>query len=104
MAKPDKRPGVTFEEARQLVDDALRPGWNVGTFWVAPYGYEHDQYICVVYGSAEWMVGGDKAFARPNDTHIFVNKSDGKLRWDCPLSMFEFFRDSTPLGQTYLAS
>lgn len=104
MARKIENPDVTFEQARQIVDDQMRAGWGKGSFWVAPYGYEHDRYIYVVYGSREWMLDHDRSFARPNDTHVFVRKSDGTLRFDCPLPTWEFFEESNPVGEIKQAS
>lgn len=93
-----KTEDVTFEQACRLVEDRLRPDWGNGTFWVEPYGYDHDRFICIIYGSREWLVDHDRSFVRHADTHVFVSKKTGDLRWDCPLDTFEFFRDSIPVG------
>lgn len=71
---------LTFEDARQAVQDAMLPAWDgPGTFHIALNGYEDATSYLVVAGAEEWLVGGNPDFAVVGDPVLLVDKSTGAI-------------------------
>lgn len=100
---------VTFEEARQIVDDALRPEWarnyepGDGTFMVAESGFENATHYLVIVGAREFLIGDDESFIRMDPPSLFVNKQTGELTYEAPylvaLPIVAVVDTMTPVGQ-----
>jgi hypothetical protein len=72
---------ISFEQARTIADDTLRPSWSgAGTFFVAPYGWQDEETFLVVVGAREAIEGGDPAFARSDAPAVFVKRETGEVR------------------------
>lgn len=79
-ARPTLAPmPVTFDQARQLADDLLRPSWRPddGTFAVGPYGWEDGTHWHVVYGAAE--AATDSNYVLMDAPALLVDKSTGAV-------------------------
>lgn len=93
---------VEFQEARRIVDEAERATWTLGTYWVAPWGFENPTHFRVISGAAEWLDSGDVRFRPRQERFALVDKQTGELSYH-PLPQhghpLEVFLSSmTPVG------
>lgn len=86
---------TTFEDARTIVDDAERDRWRLGTYYVAPYGYDTGDEWLVIRGAREFLVDGDPSYAALDQPPALVHKLTGRLRYAEPL---DFFEDAAPVN------
>lgn len=86
---------VTFDQAREIVAAAERSRWELGTFYVAPYGFDTGPEWLVVRGAREFLVGGDPAYLALDQRPALVSKAAGRLRYAEPLETFE---DAAPVN------
>lgn len=72
---------VTFREARQIVEDALRPEWPAdgGTLVTLDHGWQDDQSWHVVAGAREALVDGDRDYQVMDQPAYLVDKATGRL-------------------------
>jgi hypothetical protein len=92
---------LTFEDARQIVDDAERERWRFegdGEFFVAPWGEEDATHYCVHVGAREWLVDGDIGFCRVGDPVRLVSKRTGEIELAIVLDDRDRFAAMTPVG------
>lgn len=72
---------VTFEQARQIVDDAVRKSYPPGNFYVAAYGWEDDTDFVIVAGTyGDTHTDGDVDDVTMDAPIRVVSKQSGKLR------------------------
>ena len=90
--------GVTFEQARTIIDAHLRPTWNPadGTFTVAPDGYANDRYWNVLAGAAEYVIDGNSASCLIGSPAYLVDRRSGAIREAHPHMDFEVFDGMEP--------
>lgn len=72
---------ITFDEARQIVKDALGPEWTWGTLHVPRKGYEDADGYLMTVGAREWLVDGDPHFQRWDAPLTFVDKHTGAITY-----------------------
>ena len=71
---------ITFDEAKQLVDEADRPRWTgPGTFHVAQTGFEDDRSFNVIVGASEALVDGDARYVSIEGVLVLVDKRTGAI-------------------------
>jgi hypothetical protein len=74
---------ITFEQARKAVKTVNEPAWEdqdmKGTYMVAPYGKEDDQFFLVIDGAEEAMVGNDPDFIVMDQPAMLVDKETGQV-------------------------
>lgn len=72
---------VTFDDARRIAEDTLRPTWPAdhGTFTVSPYGWEDATHWRVEAGAREYLVNGDDDFCPLDGPAYLVDKATGAL-------------------------
>jgi hypothetical protein len=71
---------TTFEEAREIVRRQVEPMWGPlsGTFYVAEWGAENDQYFEVYVGAREFLVDDDEDYLQYDGVLHLVEKATGK--------------------------
>lgn len=71
---------ITFEEAREIVRRQIEPLWSpdCGTFYVAEWGSENDQYFQVDVGAREFLVNNDEDYMQYDGAIYLVEKATGK--------------------------
>ena len=81
---------VLFEEARSVVDRAVRP-WpaELGELYVAPDGFEDERSWQVIAGAREYLVGGDVGYALLDWPALLVDKVTGRLERVVVIESFE---------------
>jgi hypothetical protein len=91
---------VTFEQARVIVQRALRPGWPAdgGTLVTMPYGWEDAQSWQVVAGAAEALIDGDIEFEVMDPPAYLVDKATGRLEMPNQIEVMDRLDDMTPVG------
>lgn len=92
---------LTFEEARQVVDDAERERWRItgdGEFFVAPWGEEDATHYCVHVGAREWLVDDDIGYAIPDDPARLVSKRTGEIELVIVMPNLDRLEAMTPVG------
>lgn len=70
---------INFEEARLIVKLQIEPTWSSlkGTFHVADWGSENDQYFSVNVGAREFLVDNNEEFAEYSGVLHLVDKVTG---------------------------
>lgn len=70
---------VTFEDARAVVDRALRPSWpaELGELHVAADGFEDATSWHVIAGAREYLEGGDDGYVLLDWPALLVDKLTG---------------------------
>lgn len=101
---------VTFEEARQIVDDAERAEWartyepGDGTFMVAEWGFENATHYNVIVGFREFLVDDDDDYMQVGVATRLVNKETGVLTYEAPylvaLPIAAVLDAMTPVGSS----
>jgi hypothetical protein len=93
---------LTFEDARQLVESAIRPDWRAedGTLIVLPDGWEDATHWQVVAGAREYLVDGDPAFGRIDWPALLVDKKSGAVLRLPVMANFERLDRMTPVGES----
>lgn len=91
---------ITFDEARAIVAAAMLPDWNpiAGTFDVANWGWENEQYWSIQAGAREWLQDQDRAYRIIDDTVRLVNKKTGQFITTVAYDNFEVLDQMTPVG------
>jgi len=91
---------VTFQQARDTVDRALRTGWepDAGTFMVAEYGWQDADAWQVVAGAREALVDGDAAYTRMDAPAYLVSKATGELSMVPLLEVLGRLQAMDPVG------
>ncbi|AYD81500.1 immunity protein [Arthrobacter phage KBurrousTX] len=96
---------TTFEEARAIVLDQNREGWeedHEGTFTVAAYGWEDEDAFLVVQGASEWLVDGDESYSVMDAPAVFVSKESGTILEADYLAVLDRIAAMTPVpGHEY---
>lgn len=69
---------IPFEQARQIVAAAIPEGWTIGTYTVAPWGYQDAESWLVIDGAREWL-DGDEDYADMSGTVTMVDKETGAV-------------------------
>lgn len=70
---------VTFEEARERVWEHLRPSWELGELYVAPWGHEDADAYQIIAGARQWITGDDPAFMDLTGIVWLVDKATGAV-------------------------
>lgn len=72
---------ITFLQAQTIAAANLLPDWdkNAGTFYVANWGGETDQYWFIQAGAREWLEDGNDFFQVIDDTILLVDKNTGQF-------------------------
>ncbi|MEI2810835.1 MAG: hypothetical protein V9F00_11725 [Nocardioides sp.] len=74
---------VTWEQARQIVDQELRASWSAAwpelTFHIAEWGWADAEAFQVPYGAREHLVDGDDAAAIVGELAALVGRVTGEL-------------------------
>jgi hypothetical protein len=91
---------ITFEEARAVVTAALLPEWNadLGTFYVADYGWESDQFYSMAVGAREYLVDKNQDFLQVNDLLYLVEKKTARYVEAVAYENLELLDSLTPIG------
>ena len=91
---------VTFEQAREIVERALRPEWTAeyGTLVTMPYGWEDEQSWQVVAGAEEALVGGDFNYEIMDQPAFLVDKATGRLDQPVKITVLDRLDRMTPVG------
>lgn len=91
---------ISFEEARAIVSDKLLPNWHPiqGTFHVATFGSENDQFFLMFPGAREYLVDGDKNFRVIDDVIYLVEKSTGRYIEAIAYENLDLLSSFTPIG------
>lgn len=71
---------INFEDARQIVKLHVEPMWSSlsGTFYVADWGAENDQYFEVYVGAREFLVDNDENYMQYDGAIHLVEKMTGR--------------------------
>lgn len=89
---------LTFDEARQIVDEIERPLWDSsGTYHVAIDGEEDSTHYCVHVGAREWLVHGDMSYAIADDPARLVDKETGEVDYVLPTDEADRLDAMTPV-------
>jgi hypothetical protein len=93
-------PGITFENARQIVLSYLFPRWPVqnGTLVALYHGYENDTDWQVLAGAKEALIDGDDSFQLMDAPAFLVDKSTGALTLLNVISNLDELDAMTPTG------
>lgn len=95
---------VTFEEAREIVRREIEPLWGPlnGTFYIAEWGAENDQYFEVNVGARELLVDNDEDYMQYDGAIHLVEKATGKYIEASFIELFDrqpgFLDSFTPIG------
>lgn len=91
---------VTFEQARTIVEEALRAEWSpeLGELYVAPYGFEDARAWQVVAGARESLVDDDPEYDLLDWPLLLVDKATGQLERLPVLEHLERIDGMTPVG------
>jgi hypothetical protein len=91
---------VTFDEARAVVDVALRPDWpaDAGELVVLPGGREDADSYLVIAGAREYLEHDDPDFARLDAPALLVDKATGDLRPEPVVDVLDRLDAMTPIG------
>lgn len=90
---------VTFEQAREVVELALRSEWPAdgGTLVTMPYGWEDAQSWQVVAGAREALVDGDSDFELMDSPAFLVDKETGRLEQAVKIAVLDRLDEMTPV-------
>jgi hypothetical protein len=90
---------VTFEQAREVVELALRPEWTAddGTLVTMPYGWEDATTWQVVAGAREALVDGDDDYERLDQPAYLVDKATGRLELAVKIEVLDRLDEMTPV-------
>lgn len=96
---------ITFEEAREIVRRQVEPMWGPlsGTFYVAEWGAESDQYFKVNVGAREFLVDDDEEFAEYSGVLHLVDKVTG-LYLEGSYLDFDQLESFVPIGDVPMRS
>lgn len=91
---------ISFEDAREIVRAALLPEWSdpEGTFFVADWGSENEQYYCLAVGAREYLVDNDRSYFIVDNTLNLVEKSTGKYLTVPASENLDLMASLTPIG------
>lgn len=91
---------ITFDQAKTIAAAALLPDWNqnAGTFYIADWGLESDQYWSITAGALEWLEFRDDAFVSLDDTLFLVDKTTGEFIRTITYNNLEILDQMTPYG------
>ena len=91
---------ISFEDARAIVTAKLLPDWNAveGTFYVADYGWENDQFYSLAVGAKEFLVDGNRDFFVVDDVLYLVEKKTGRYVETVAYENLDFLKTLTPVG------
>lgn len=91
---------ITFDQARAITAAALLPQWSslAGTFYVADWGWETDQYWSIPAGASEWLQDGDETFQILDDTVSLVDKQTGQFIQTVAYLNIDFLDQMKPYG------
>ncbi len=91
---------ITFEQARVITAAKLLPTWdkNAGTFHVANWGGETNQYWLVQAGAKEWLENHNGLFQVLDDTIYLVDKNTGQFIRTLGYNNLELLDKMKPYG------
>lgn len=87
---------ITYAEAAELVFEALKEGWEYGSLFVDPDGYENEELYLVPYGAREFLVEGDELFMIDGAPVALVNKFTSEISFVAYLSNRELIESLWP--------
>lgn len=72
---------ISFDQARQIVEDDQVGKPAAGTYFVAPWGWKDARSYLVVAGAHEWLIDGNDDFMPPlnGGVAILVDRSTGTV-------------------------
>ncbi len=91
---------ISFEDARAIVSAKLLPTWNPleGTFYVADWGWENDEFFSLAVGAREFLVDGDEDFRVVDDLIYLVEKKTGRYIETVAYENLDLLDSLTPYG------
>lgn len=91
---------ISLDDARAIVTAKLLPEWNasLGTFYVADYAWENDQFYSLAVGAREYLIEGNEEFRQVDDTLYLVEKKTGRYVETLAYENLEFLDSLTPVG------
>lgn len=94
---------ITFAQARKAVQAVNEPAWEdqdmKGTYMVAEYGKEDDQFFLVIDGAREAMEGDDPEFIVMDQPAMLVDKETGQV-FECVfLEVVDRIQAMTEVGE-----
>lgn len=90
---------LSFEQARQRVDDARRPKWQgPGEYMVQDYGYENAEQFNIIDGAKEALVDMNPDYLAPDDVVTLVSKKTGAIRTTTYPASADYLDKMTPVG------
>jgi hypothetical protein len=92
---------ITFDEAVAIVTAERLKTWEdgAGTFYVANYGWENEEYFRLVVGSRELLVEGNEEWREDSASLDLVEKKTGKYIRASYHSNLDWIRSLTPIGK-----
>lgn len=88
---------ITYNDAIQILTDSVAPGWDIGTFYVEPNGYENADSFMLPYGAKEWLVDDNEEFLLMDLDVAIVNKNTGALEFIDVLSNLDYIEAFTAI-------
>lgn len=90
---------LTTDDALRIAAAGERPLFRqAGTFHVAAYGLEDENFVHVLTGAREWLVDGDDRFHYPDDQVVLVDRETGDLVRTDYLAVRDYLEEMTPFG------
>ncbi len=92
---------ISFEDARAIVTAKVLPEWTglQGTFYVADYGWENEQFYSLAVGAREYLVDGDRDFFQVDDILYLVDKKTGRYIETIAYENLDLLDSLTAIGQ-----